>query len=194
MCWNPYNNSYSVLDKHILKQTHLAQIATLKLAKLGPDNNSTTYIHIQIHIHIHIYIYTGECLRFSPYLRPPIDVTYIYIYTHRYCRRWNWGHAVGSKKLKSMPPSNSQACLLYKSTSGKWVFVEDFCSRAFFEAEMDGVSPVFCGREVDSISEGQLDSISASSNGHFPKSLWVKNPSKSYFYSALAQTVLKQAL
>ena len=38
MCGNPI---LGVFDKHISKMTNLAQIITLKLAKLGPHNNST---------------------------------------------------------------------------------------------------------------------------------------------------------
>ena len=58
-----------------VKKTNLAQLITLKMAKLGPVNNSTehiyiytyicsykhTYIYTYIHTYTHIYIYTG-CL------------------------------------------------------------------------------------------------------------------------------------
>ena len=35
----------------------MAQIITPEMAKLGPDNNFTTYIYIHTYIHTHIYTY-----------------------------------------------------------------------------------------------------------------------------------------
>ena len=45
MCWNPY--FYSVfLAIGVLEKANLDQIITSKTPKLGPDNNSTAYIHM----------------------------------------------------------------------------------------------------------------------------------------------------
>ena len=54
MCWNPF--LIVLCDKHCLFKTNLAQLITLKMAKLGPVNNSTAILYIYIYLFIHIDI------------------------------------------------------------------------------------------------------------------------------------------
>ena len=55
-CWNPY--FYSVCLQTVFF-FNLAQIITLQMAKLGPDNNSTACIYIYIFIYI-IHLYSSH--------------------------------------------------------------------------------------------------------------------------------------
>ena len=56
MCWTPFLLCFMTTGG--FNKANLAQITSLKLAKLGPDNNFTAHTYIYIYIYTYTYIHT----------------------------------------------------------------------------------------------------------------------------------------
>ena len=85
--WNPY--VYSVFCKQCFFKTNLAQIITLEMAKLGPDNNFTAYIYISLFLSLPMFRCVSTCINMYIYIYITIYL-FIYISIHIYIFFCRW--------------------------------------------------------------------------------------------------------